>query len=251
MKGKYVSYRRVVFDIETAPDKKAIERLLDPFNPDSVRLGNIKDVDKIAEKLKAAEKAHIANAYDKAALHAETAVVCAIGYKGWDTDADFYIVDADQKGEGNAIAEFWNIAETVLMEQSDLVGFNIKGFDLPFLIRRSYHLGLAVPLCVLEMARGRWHSCVLDLMEVYAAGVWKHMISLDRVCRSLRLGRKPDKVSGKEFWKWWRGCADTCEESRDQRLLAAAYLQGDLDMTNALADRLLGVHVNRVPGAEK
>lgn len=98
-----------VFDIETAPDQDAIDRLADPFkkeypvatpfDPASVKLGNIKDQAKIDEKIAAAEVAHkeayaaavagwesdqldhYAKIQDKAAIYPALSTICAIGWQ--------------------------------------------------------------------------------------------------------------------------------------------------------------------------
>lgn len=239
------TFRRVVFDIETAPDFERVERLTKPFDESTVKLGNTKDEALIRDKIKASRKAYYDKAFDTAALHAETAKVCAIGYSGLRRGEGVKIVNADERGEEAALIDFWDICSEVLDGQCEMCGFNVKRFDLPFLIRRSFHLGIAISTFAFDFNRRRWHSKMIDLMEVYGAGEWGYMISLDKVCRSLDIGSKSDKeVSGKDFWRWWRGQHDDRRKPRDQKQLAGEYLTNDIEMTAALAARLCGVAVD-------
>lgn len=228
---------RLIFDIETAPAPAKIELLTDKFDPASVKVGNIKDPDKIKEKQNEAEKAYYKQIEDKAALHAETAQVLCIGVyedKGV-AGGNTFILDADECGEDSVIYKFWSLLGDALMSQVEVCGFNIKGFDLPFLLRRSFHLGIAPPLFIYEHGKRRWHSKVIDLMEIYASGEWGYRISLDRVCRSLDIGGKfTGGVEGKNFHKAWRS------KDPERRKNAKEYLLRDIGLTGGLASRLLG-----------
>ena len=71
----------IIFDIETAPLRDdVIESLIPEFNPDSVKVGNLKDPAKIEEKIEQARENHLQSYIDKAGLEAKYSIPCAIGY---------------------------------------------------------------------------------------------------------------------------------------------------------------------------
>ena len=70
-----------VFDIETAPKSvDDIEKIAPEFDPDSVKIGNLNDYQKIQEKIESARENHIDSIVDKAGLHAHYSDPIAIGY---------------------------------------------------------------------------------------------------------------------------------------------------------------------------
>ena len=71
---------RIYFDIETGPLSFG-ELVIPPFDPSQVKLGNIKNPDLIAEKIRTAEENHTADYIRNAALDAISGQVLAIGYR--------------------------------------------------------------------------------------------------------------------------------------------------------------------------
>lgn len=101
-----------IFDIETEPKAiELIESLAPAFKPESVKIGNLKDQDKIDAKIEDARQNHIQSILDKAGLNAEYSNPCAIGYKhagSFDVTLDF--ADGDPKG---LVERFWKHASKV------------------------------------------------------------------------------------------------------------------------------------------
>jgi predicted PolB exonuclease-like 3'-5' exonuclease len=66
-----------------------------------------------------------------------------IAVLAWWTERDGYVVRpcADEAAERMALEEFWQDCK-----HRTIVGFNIKGFDLRFMVQRSRYLGLAYPM---------------------------------------------------------------------------------------------------------
>src|ERR1044071_1281510 len=122
--------RTIFFDIETGPLPEAeLATLLPAFDPNEVKMGNLKDPEKIAAKLSQAEEAHRLNSLKRAALDALTGRVLAIGLL-FDND-DFSVLC--QEDEAELLRQFWSVC----CGECRMVGFNSNSFDLPFLIRRS------------------------------------------------------------------------------------------------------------------
>lgn len=200
-----------VFDIETGPRSRAeLAECVPTFEAPS----NWKDPEKIA--LCIAQKE--AEWFQSAALSALTGRVLAIGYLDANTDELGYFATGDEAAD---IAAFWRLVAPSGYLVADLVGFGSNRFDLPFLIRRSWCLGVAVPR---ELVSGRWlPSHCIDVLETWRCGVREDCVSLDRLAQFLGVGRK--NGSGADFASLW-----ATDPSG-----ALAYLANDLRLTRRCA----------------
>ncbi len=244
----------LIFDIETGPLSDEQLATLAPefippphpgqFDPASVKIGNLKDQAKIDAKIIEAKELHAAEVasweknvpllkaakfasfQDKAALDATTGRIVAIGYQSGDGKV---VIDDGGGDEAKLIAGYWQKQQKVRGQQRKLVGANILGFDLPFLVRRSWILGVDVPG---NVRNGRYFdSCFIDLRDVWLCGQkWGECpSSLDVMARALGCGSK--NGHGGDFAKLWFGSAEEKQQ-------AVAYLLNDLAMTAAVAVKL-------------
>lgn len=208
----------LVFDIETGPEA---DEVLAGLEPEFAAPANYKDPQKIAEKIEAQRAAW----REKAALCATTGRVLAIGCM-LDGEVSLLVVDEGEPFlEADLLEAFWRLAAPE-GKWRHLVGFNSNRFDIPFLIRRSYKLGVRVPYGAVN---GRYlNPRFIDLMDAWKLGDFQTTISLDRLARHLGVGAK--NGDGALF-------AATLAEDR---AAAMAYLENDIAMTVAVA-RKLGV----------
>jgi len=214
--------KRVIFDIETGSlPLERIKEIAPEFKEGSVKVGNL-GLDKALEKINQARNHHLATIQDRAALNAEYGQVLAVGIlRGDGTSA---ILHGEEKG---ILRQFWSraLADAQGADRITWVGFNCLGFDLPFLFRRSLLLGVEVPLW-LRPDRRYWPTFFKDLMDLWKAGDWKAMISLDRFCKAAGLpGKNGD---GAHFQTLY-------EKDQDA---AVAYLENDLKITQQLSDHV-------------
>lgn len=208
----------LVFDIETGPE---VDEVLSAMEPDFAAPANFKDPQKIAEKIDSQRTAW----REKAALCATSGRVLAIGIMLSDELSLLVVNEAESFGEAELLKAFWELAAPNGMWRH-LVGFNSNRFDIPFLIRRSYKLGVAVPFGALN---GRYlNPRFIDLMDTWRLGDFQASISLDRLARHLGVGAK--NGNGAFF-------ATLLDEDREAAL---DYLRNDMAMTVAVA-RKLGV----------
>ena len=249
----------IVWDIETGALPWGLLQALVPtfdelaavpdvgeFDPASVATGNLKDPAKIAVKLEEAKarhellastvaarraearNAHVAKFTEKAALSACTGMVKAIGVlpDGWES-AILWHAGSDQfPTEATLIRGFWSLWAGE--SEHSFVGHNIFGFDLPFLVRRSWLLGIDVPKSIRS---GRyWASKFIDTMDVWSCGS-RDYVKLDDICKALGIPGKPDDCDGASFARLFdNGGAD--------REKALAYLRNDLEMTRRVAEAM-------------
>lgn len=206
------SAKPIVFDIETEALPEADIR---EFMPEFEAPGNIKDPDKIKAAIEAKQKAWL----EDAALSPLTARVLAIGL--W-IDGTFVLI-AEPATEAMMLHEFWDAIQGPVGGLRLLIGFNCCLFDLPFLIKRSWKLGVTVPFGI---RRGRhWGNQIIDLWDAWQLGDRQAHGSLDVIARFLGIGKKSG--TGADFAKLWR----------TDRPKAIEYLKNDLAFTAAMATR--------------
>jgi uncharacterized protein YprB with RNaseH-like and TPR domain len=214
--------KQFVFDIETGalpPDELAA--LLPPFDPGEVKLGNLKDAAKIAEKLREAEESHRRDFIEKAALDPLTGRVIAIGLLYPDSNEFVVIGDEDEQ---KMLREFWDVVRGEMGRVNQAIGFNTRQFDLPFLVRRSWKHRVPVPMAI---RRGRyWSDEMIDLREAWQLGDRQARGSLDSIAKHLGAGSK--NGSGADFAKLWSS----------DRAKAVEYLRNDLHLTAKVAQTL-------------
>lgn len=225
--------RFIAIDIETGPLPEAeLRASLPPFDESEVKVGNLKDPDKIAAKIAEAKAAHEREYFDRAALRAETGRVVAIGV-GCDVNAPFIagVGEDSLPSEVSLLEWWWETFVNYADEGRQFVGFNLFGFDIPFLLRRSWLHGIDVPRAVFAPG-GRYLNdrCFIDLYQIWQAGSRQDSISLDRLSKFLGVGEK--NGNGADFHKLWES----------DRAAARAYLANDLAMTMRCASRLLNFY---------
>jgi hypothetical protein len=263
----YIAYSSgpIVVDIETMPlDETTIRQRSKPFqppphpgefDPDAVKLGNLKDKIKIVEKIEAARKAHTtlvenytsdcelaeaayyANIIDRAALSPTLARVLAIGI-GLSDGTNHYLAlnDATDANEAGMLAEWWSEFYGPCWRLGySIIGHNIHEFDIPFLVKRSWMLGVDMPDVVV---RGKYlDDQIVDTNKVWQCGSRSAAyISLDDLGQVLGCGGKlrdenGEKMSGDMFHKLYFGTSE-------ERGRAMDYLEQDVELTRKVAERM-------------
>ena len=143
----------LVIDVETMPNTG-----MELYLPEAEAPSNYKDPDKIA-----AYKAEKRNKQvEGMALDVDLCRIVAIGFAG-DLEIEPGIMLARTGDEERHIlTRFWDMAQVVPLRP--VVGYNILGFDLPIILRRSFLLGVSITRSF-DMRRYS-SSDVVDLMQL-------------------------------------------------------------------------------------
>lgn len=105
-----------IFDVETRPKSiEEIKRIAGDFDESTVKLGNLKDLEKIQEKIDKARESYDEDLLDKAGLRAEYAQPCAIGYIHEDGRMELDFNDDPVP----LLERFWEIVEKIAYAKSE------------------------------------------------------------------------------------------------------------------------------------
>jgi len=257
----------LVFDIETGCesdgvletlftfDETKVENyslLTKDFDPNEVKVGHMKDAAKIAAKIEESrqkfetakanvtESIEVARAKawdefkDKAALSPLTGRVLAIGWINRETSTYDYEHISDNAlapmSEKELIETFLSMADAVLSDGGSLVGHNIIGFDLPFLLRRGLKHGIRPPKTITESLKQYRPANLIDTMLAWQFGSrTEKMVKLDALAAFFGCRRKTG--DGKDFAQKFFG-------SLEERKEALRYMQNDVEMTAQIARKM-------------
>lgn len=243
----------LAWDIETGPEEESIlkKRYIPfdkssvkhpgEFDPTQVKYGNTKDAAKRAAILDEnrakhadavknynhdVEKAaadHWKTFVEKAALHPLTGRLLAFGGKlGPDKRQIFHIDEFQQ--ERSFLIHCWDLM--LHHRSASKCGWNIHGFDLPFLILRSAKFQVDVPTWIRDK-RQFFDPTFVDLEKVWTFPRLHNPFGdnkLNTVAQAVGIGKKPEGVDGADFHRLYFGTAE-------ERQQAFNYLNTDLDLT--------------------
>jgi hypothetical protein len=215
------------FDIETGPlGSDVLELIMPPFDEADVKLGNVKDPVKIAEKIEKARTDHVTRFMRNAALSPLTGEVLAIGVRGPIISNEIkthIIVDVNERTLIGAFFDYF--ASSFDHDQPHWIGFNIANFDVPFIVRRAWHHAIAVPEQLLS--RRFLNSCFTDIYLHWQLTHYPpEYLSLNSLAQFFGLPAK--EGNGAQF----------AELFRYDRKAAIEYLTNDVAITWEIAKRL-------------
>lgn len=204
----------VVFDIETKTNRRMI-RFIEP----AVAPKNYKDPQKIADYIHKKNQ----EAVETMALDIDYARVIAIGYAIGLEEKPTVLVANTLKAERAMLETIWEIFNL----HPKLIGFNILGFDLPILLRRSWVLRVR-PVYIPDMSR--YSKDVVDLMQrLYhnGYGLGPKARGLKAVCKMYRIPNPLPNVDGSQV-------------SNMTKKQLIRYTTNDVRMTQLLAQKTQG-----------
>jgi hypothetical protein len=218
-----MSKHRITFDVETGPQDASY--LLAKFNPVFEAGKNLKDPEKIANEIAEKKREWL----EKSALYPERGEVLAIGWK--EDGGKVFLLEGN---ESAILSDIFDILKQIQPVSSKAkyemsAGFNILNFDLPFLRKRALILGVPCPIYARANKWEPWGVCKpFDAMLDYNCGDRRAFTSLDTVAIALGLGGK-DATTGKRFSEVYKTDPEKARE----------YLRRDVDLTDAVVERLL------------
>lgn len=218
----------LVVDIETIPNMDVVG-----FLPEPKADGRLTDAGKIASDIERKKQ----DAVDRMGLDPNLARICVIGYaestvegpaRSWDS----FLKATSDDAEREVLHEFWAQAQ-----DCDKLGtFNGAEFDIPFILRRSWLLGVR-PTRTFETVPWRCatgEANHIDARLVLSGGDARAKGTLD-LYGKLKLGcGKTDGMDGSQVWGFWQ--AGRSDEVR-------VYCRNDCVMALGLIESLYGYYI--------
>lgn len=207
----------IVLDIETLPHPDA-SQWLGPVLP----AANLKDPGKIAASI----EERTAERDEKLGLDPDCNQICAIGWHQVGTDDVRVVLAKNEAEEAGALRDLAAAyASPMGQQETRLVTFYGRQFDLPVVMRRAMYLGIDFPKLNLD----RWKSPHIDVWDALTyGGALRTAHSLKFYCRRLNLvtGDPFDGAQVSQLAKEgrWDDIKDHCI--------------ADIGATHALANRL-------------
>lgn len=166
------------------------------------------------------------------ALTGRIVCICGLVADGG-TLTEFTITNED---EAQILAELWKVVE----DGDLLVGHNVLGFDLPFILQRSWILGIQ-PSRRINL-RKYYTDEVIDTMQLWTNWSPKG-VKLDTLAGALGCGTKSG--AGNDVAAWW---------TRRDLASIASYCMQDVHITYKVFCRLMylpSLEVSQGPSAER
>lgn len=198
----------IYLDIETGPSPRALE-----FQPQFEAPKNYRDPEKIRGVIEDKRDEWLRGL----ALSAVTGSVIAVGVAIESDPVE--IISGETESE--LLWRLWTRLSDPVRFSPRLCGWNLCGFDLPFLQKRTWANNIPSPGWVFP--RGRLSYVHRDLLREWCGENPGDRVSLDTVGKLFGLGGKTG--SGAEFAQQWA-------EDRPQ---AMEYLRRDIELTRAVA----------------
>jgi hypothetical protein len=161
---------------------------------------------------------------ERAALDPLSGQVLVVGTL--DNERNFHVLEGDEHG---VLVQFWEYVRWCFGRNIAMAGWCLHHFDLPFLVKRSWHLGVPVPMeARVTQGRTYWNPLFVDVQKLWGFDAPGPQGSLDTVAKFLGVGEKTG--NGKDFAGLWAN-----EATRPEAL---AYLKNDLELTKRIKERM-------------
>ena len=158
----------------------------------------------------------------KCPLDALTGEILAIGYKHGHEGNVVLHYQKEKITEKDLLIQYWKYFTTIVKKEGSIIGHNLKGFDMPFLWRRSTLYGMRPPW--FPLGKDKWAMMLKDTMENFGCGTYpKVFVSLNNLLKFYGLKQKTE--DGKNFQDIFK-----TDPKR-----ALEYLEGDIIGTYEVA----------------
>jgi hypothetical protein len=112
---------------------------------------------------------------------------------------EFRVKSIYNDDEEKVLREFSDLLENYYSgAQKLLCGHNIKEFDIPFLARRILIKGLPIPKKMRLFGKKPWETPLLDTLELWKFGDYKHYTSLKLLTEILGIASPKDDIDGSQ-----------------------------------------------------
>ncbi len=103
--------------------------------------------------------------------------------------------------EQNILQQFIELLQSLSYKDFLVCGHNIKEFDVPYIARRLIINNIPLPKFFFKLKGKPWDSPLIDTMDLWKFGDYKHYTSLNLLCETLGIKSPKDEMSGKDVYQ--------------------------------------------------
>jgi len=183
------------FDIETSGAYRDIHTMYTK-TPEMYKLF-IHKMERMREKDPAMKDSNIVPLYPmKAPLFPEFGRIVCFSYAYFDND-NLYLDSVQNPDEEQLIHGILDVINTIVIPKNlKLCGYNIKGFDIPYLFKKFLHYKMTPPACVNFFNKKPWEVECLDLMELWKNNSNQQIATLEEFAFALGIESPKTELSG-------------------------------------------------------
>ena len=143
--------------------------------------------------------------YHQAGIYAEFGKVVAISVAFVTTDWQMRVKTYYGDGEKCILERFKQLLDNYFSKPDTyLCAHNGKEFDFPYIARRMLVNNIPLPAVLDNHGRKPWETRLLDTMELWKFGDYKHFTSLELLAKLFDLPSPKTETTGKDVWKiYW------------------------------------------------
>jgi len=166
---------------------------------------------------------------EKAPLLPEFGKIICMSFGMFGEDGKLHImtiVEDDEEKLMNRIAKVFSRASG---SKKSLCGFNIKSFDIPWIVRKLYKYNIDIPLSLNFVGVKPWEILITDIHDIWK-GLGRYNISLAEVCYELGIESPKKIMSGEEVHEYYWNKNDIKS--------IMTYCEGDVNSIIKIAEKL-------------
>ena len=153
----------------------------------------------------------------KSALHAEFGRVVCISFgkiKWVDGEPVAQIVSYSGEDEEDILRQAFKVIGGLGKTGAKLTGHNVKRFDVPYLCKRAFILGVETPTPLQVWDKKPWETSIIDTSELWSFGAWQEgFTSLDLLATILGVDSPKDDIKGDQVHEnYWAGNIERIKE---------------------------------------
>ncbi len=133
-------------------------------------------------------------------------IICiSVGFLYKQTEEDekwsFRVRSITSDNENVILQQFIELLQDVVKKEFLVCGHNIKEFDVPYIARRLIINNIPLPKFFLKLKGKPWNNPLLDTMDLWKFGDYKHYTSLNLLCETLGIKSPKEEMSGKDVYQ--------------------------------------------------
>lgn len=122
-------------------------------------------------------------------------------YKNEEGEETIKVTSIYGEDEEFVLCEFSKVLHKVGKNGYYLCGHNVREFDVPYIARRMIINNIKLPQILINAKKKQWESPVIDTMELWKFGDYKHYTSLKLLCQTLGIQSPKEDIEGKDIYR--------------------------------------------------